>query len=358
MSDFTISPLAVPAALDADGGADFIVTQALINRVMEETLGSNDFSRTAEARLPYALDPSRAHAEFVARVGDEIVGWGLYEANQGDGVTECWLEISVDAAHRRSGIGTAILGRLVEVADRDGRSQLLSHVFARENVSGPRVEPASGMGSLPARDTGVAFALVNSFDLEQVGLMNRLTLPVSPAVFAERVEFAHSGHGDDYEILHWSRATPEEHLEGIARLFTEMSTADPHGDVEISEDVWDADRIRDSDEREKASPNTKLTGAARHIASGELVAFTTLDVPTEADKAVNQWATLVSAGHRGRRLGLAVKLENLRQLMDDFPGHPSIITVNAEENEHMIAVNRSVGFVTVGHGGMFRRIQD
>jgi GNAT superfamily N-acetyltransferase len=356
MTDYTITRLVIPESLEDAGAADFIASCGLVNRVTESILGSRDFALEPAERLPFAKQTDWSRAYFIAKAEGQVVGLSGYEAQRSDDAKECWIELHVDEAHRRAGIGSALLDRIIETAQTEAKTQIFARVFTRNDLPGPRMDAGSGFGSVAADDTGPSFSLVRDFTLEQVGQINRLALPVERAVFDERVAAARAGYGDEYELLRWSGRTPEEHLAGMAALSTAMSTADPHGDLDVTEDVWDADRLRESEERESASPRTRLTAVARHVASGELVAFTTLDVPPEAARPVNQWATLVADGHRGKRLGLAIKLENLRQLMDDFPGHPSVTTINAEENEFMIAVNRSVGFATVGRGGIFRRM--
>ena len=354
MSGFELREMHVPGSVDDADAADFVAGCEVINRVQAEVLGSPDFSLAPVERQPYATDPDWNQAYVVAVLGGAVVAVGLFEAQKVD-APEGWIELYVLSEHRRAGIGTAILDWLIAAARADGRTELNSHILVGDAASGDRVPATSGHGDLAAGDPGVAFALASGFTLEQVAQVNRLELPLDPRVFAERAERAATVYGDDYELLHWSGAMPEPYLEDIARLFTEMSLADPHAGLQVTEDVWDAARVRETDERERSSPRTKLTAVARHRGSGRLVAFTTLDVPREVDRAVNQWATMVSAGHRGKRLGLAVKLENIRQLTDDYPGHPSITTMNAEENGYMIGVNRSVGFVTVGRAATFRR---
>jgi len=356
MTEYTISRLVIPDSLEDADAADFIASCGLVNRVAESILGSRDFALEPAERLPFAKQPDWNHAYFVAKVDGEVVGWTVYDGQKNTEARECWIELYVDEAQRRKGIGSALLDRISETARAEGKSEIFARVFTRNDLPGPRMDAGSGFGSVAADDTGPSFSRAREFMLEQVGQINRLALPVERAVFDERVAVARAGYGDEYELLHWSGRTPEALLAGMAALSTAMSTADPHGDLDVTEDVWDADRLRESEERESASPRKRLTVAARHVASGELVAFTTLDVPPQVDRPVNQWATLVLDGHRGKRLGLAIKLENLRRLMDDFPGHPSVTTINAEENEYMIAVNRSVGFATVGRGGIFRRI--
>lgn len=83
--------------------------------------------------------------------------------------------------------------------------------------------------------------------------------------------------------------------------------------------------------------------------------FTELEVSAEPGRAVSQEDTLVLREHRGRRLGLLLKVANLELLAAESPGHPSVMTYNAEENRHMLTVNEALGFVPVGYEGAWRR---
>ena len=71
-------------------------------------------------------------------------------------------------------------------------------------------------------------------------------------------------------------------------------------------------------------------------------------------RAASQDDTLVLREHRGHALGMLLKLENLALLERDFPGHPSVITWNADENRHMLAVNEALGFTPMAYEGAWR----
>ena len=103
-----------------------------------------------------------------------------------------------------------------------------------------------------------------------------------------------------------------------------------------------------------------LLAAAEHIPSGHLVGFSVLSVPPQTHRAVQQYATLVLREHRGHRLGMLLKLANLAHLTRTFPGHPSVMTFNAEENRPMLDVAVAsamvaVGFVGIAHVGAWRK---
>ena len=83
-----------------------------------------------------------------------------------------------------------------------------------------------------------------------------------------------------------------------------------------------------------------------HEASGRLVAWTLLDVYETAPWHAYQQITLVDPAHRGRRLGLLVKIENLLVRPRRTSRQLRVIdTFNAEANSYMIAINEAMGFV-------------
>ena len=59
--------------------------------------------------------------------------------------------------------------------------------------------------------------------------------------------------------------------------------------------------------------------------------------------------------HRGHRLGMLLKIANLQLLQEAAPGHPSVLTWNAEENRPMLGVNEAVGFVPIGYEGAWAK---
>ena len=80
-----------------------------------------------------------------------------------------------------------------------------------------------------------------------------------------------------------------------------------------------------------------------------------LSAPAETDRAISQEDTLVRREYRGHRLGMLLKLANLAEVQRRMPGHPAVLTFNAEENRHMLDVNEAVGFVPIGYEGAWRK---
>ena len=123
-----------------------------------------------------------------------------------------------------------------------------------------------------------------------------------------------------------------------------MSTDAPTGGLSYEEETWDVDRVRHVEDTWMQAGNISLVTAARHRESGELAAYSVLELAPSKPWLADQDDTLVAAGHRGHRLGMLVKIRNLRRLLADYPAVERVITFNAAENDHMLAINIALGF--------------
>lgn len=65
--------------------------------------------------------------------------------------------------------------------------------------------------------------------------------------------------------------------------------------------------------------------------------------------------TIVLPAHRGNRLGLLAKAANLIQVRHALGAQGSIVTWNAAENQHMLAVNEALGFRQILLEGAFQK---
>ena len=88
---------------------------------------------------------------------------------------------------------------------------------------------------------------------------------------------------------------------------------------------------------------------------GRIAAYTDLVTTIHEPDRAYQWGTLVRRADRGHRLGLAVKIANLRLLQGERPDLAQLTTFNAEVNAHMIGVNERLGFVPVERLGEFQK---
>jgi GNAT superfamily N-acetyltransferase len=265
---------------------------------------------------------------LVSEAGSDVVlaaGQTIRRTRENLGTAGLWL--SVHPEHQRRGIGSLLLGHCEQTLRDDGCDRIHEH-------SGSPAEHG---------DAATGFALANGYRQTLVDLRQDLALPVHEATLG-----ALDPRPDPtaYVIETSVDGLPEDWLEDRAVLARRMSTDAPSGDIDLDEEDWDAERVRQL--WNTPSPIWGVESVARHVPTGRLVAFTDIVVrPGQPDLAV-QSDTLVLREHRGRALGLAVKLANLRALQRERPDATTVRTWNADTNTHMIAINERMGFAVMG----------
>ena len=236
------------------------------------------------------------------------------------------MTLVVHPAHRRRGVGRALLRDAARRASADGRSLLWSET--RDGSAGEAFAAAVGAKQ------GIA-AGVRRLDLR--------TLPAGK-VGALRASAAAAAAG--YSLVRWTGPTPEEYRASFAQVLNAFNDAPQ--DEGVEDETWDADRVRErNDAPVHAMGLRRYTIAARHDASGELAAMSELSVDQEDALWGHQGLTAVTGRHRGHRLGLLLKTAMLEWLAETEPQVERVETGNALSNTHMIAVNRTLGFELV-----------
>lgn len=349
---FTIEPLIVPDRIEAADAADFIGMATVRSAVEAEQRGIPGDVMTAAELLPDWKDESRTMSGLVAKVEGRVVARGNLALPRG--ASECWAAVSVLPEFRGGGIGSALYERLERMAEDAGRTTIQNQTTYRAGVEGATVPAPTGFGSVPIDLPSTRFLLSNGFSLEQVGRVSAVRLPVDAERFSSLLAEAVAAAAG-YRTVSWQGRTPGEWLAAIAMLRTRMSTDTPNAGIVQTEDVWSADRVRSVDDLRAESPLTTLTSIAVEAATGRVAGFTEIDVAAEPDRPADQTDTLVLREHRGRRLGMLLKLTNLRELSARFPACHSVETVNAEDNRPMLDINESIGFAAVAFSARWRK---
>lgn len=358
-STHVVEELVVPRSMDDDPARvdAFRAWLDVSDRAEGAVHGLPELRWTPDEYLPMCHTPGAPSRLFVARdAAGSVVGAASYDSKSEPGTTNCWLAVGVDPAHQGQGVGRLLADHVERVARDEGRTQWKTYAVSRQ--VGPAsgngyLQAPTGYGALPADEAAVRFLLARGWRFGQVNRISRLGLPADASVVAALRERVVGAAGDAYRVHAWTDRTPERWLDGIALLRTRMSTDAPEGDMEEPEDVWDADRLREHEAELDRAPRTMVTVAVEHVDSGALVGFTQLAVPEDPARAVMQWDTLVLREHRGHRLGWLLKVEGIVFVEREFPGRPSIVTFNAEENRPMLDVNEAVGFIGVGSEGIW-----
>ena len=352
MTDFTIDELSVPPTLDGAGADDFVTSIRVGNEIEAIGYGTPDLAYEPQEELPYYHDSFNPHRLLLARVNGQIVGRGIYETHTGEEADTAWLSVEVLPGSRGRGIGTALTSRLEQIARDDGKAKTLAYAPIQQG-GGEHITAPTGFGSVPAGDRDVRFLLAQGYRLEQVERVSRVELPIHD--LDDQLAAAQDSSGADYRVHYWTGPCPPRWREDYVVLFTRMSTDAPTAGLEEPEDVWTVDRLIEADERLSLTPRLRMNASVEHVPSGQLVGFTVLSVPPQKARTVQQYATLVLREHRGHRLGMLLKVANLVHLARAAPGHPSVITFNAEENRHMLSVNESMGFEPIAYESAWRK---
>ncbi|MGH9920859.1 MAG: GNAT family N-acetyltransferase, partial [Nitrososphaerales archaeon] len=95
--------------------------------------------------------------------------------------------------------------------------------------------------------------------------------------------------------------------------------------------------------------------AAAVAPDGTLVGFSEVGIPRATSLVAYQFDTVVLPDHRGHRLGLLLKVANVRALQARFRFTRRIVTTNATSNQPMIRVNEQLGFRLTGTGTVWQK---
>ncbi|MBX9246185.1 GNAT family N-acetyltransferase [Actinotalea ferrariae] len=327
-----------------------------------DTVGDTDLALDAGTTRATLLDPYRRMRRFVAvrdasRSPESVVGRAMVALPQVGNAHVAQVYVGVHPEWRGRGIGSALWDAVVALAREAGRTVLHADAeFSPEPPPGPgALEAPTGSGRIPADHPSTRFLLARGMRLEQVARHSVLDLPVPPEHLRSLHDDAAAAAGDAYRVHVWHDEVPDRWVDDVARLETRMSTDAPSGDLDVTEDPWDAARVRSAEEQIHERGQRYVLAAAEHVATGTLAGFSMVTYP-EADadaegddsRPAFQEDTLVLREHRGHRLGMLVKTSMLAELDRRSPRTRRLHTWNAEENAPMLAINVALGFRPAG----------
>ena len=280
----------------------------------------------AARRTRHPLGPHRAWA---ARAQDgTLCGAASVVYPEREHASAALARVTVHAAHRRRGAGTALLCALVADASAEGRLRLVD-----EQV------PVDSPGAHWARAVGFAEVLRNCWQLLSVPEVDpaRWVLP-APAGF---------------RIEHWVGVAPEPLVAAFAVARNAMADA-PTGASGFVAAPWTVERVRRAEASAAAAGEQLWYAVAVHEATGEVAALTGMIVDPRRTALCWQRDTAVVRGHRGRGLAPAVKAAMMRALTAAHPDLGRVITNTAAENAAMRRVNERIGYVRYADIGMYQ----
>ena len=279
---------------------------------------------------------------WAAVVDGRTVGAGWMRTPLLDNLELAELDVHVLPTHRRRGTGTALLRLLEDEARARGRRVLTGL------SSWPYDAGSAGDGT-----SGPEFARARGYELALSEVQRELRLPVDDDLLAGLADDAAGSHAA-YTLRSWSGPVPDDLLQGWAEITSILATEAPTGDLELEPEAVSTEAVREREETVARQGRTKYNTVALS-SSGDVVAYSDLATTAHETGHAYQWGTLVRRAHRGHRLGVAVKVANLRLLQRERPDITRLTTYNAEVNSHMIGVNEALGFRPVARLGDFQK---
>jgi len=283
---------------------------------------------------------------YAAFDSDRIVGTGVVFFPLLSNTHMAFFGLDTVPERRREGIGSALLEHTLTLIAIEGRTLAL----------GEGQYPIGAGDDHPAR----AFASKHGFTLGNEEIRRLLPLPVDDGVIQGWIDEC-SPHHDGYRIeTYVDDQVPENLQPSYVHVMNQLAADAPTGDIDFEAEALTVEMFNEHLARAmKAGRRSYRTLAIIQDADGrdEVVAHTQLACPPPgADEPyVYQWGTLVLSGHRGHRLGLALKARNLRALQAERPERTLVTTTNSPVNGPMVAINERMGFRPVEVSGEFMR---
>ncbi|GHJ11635.1 hypothetical protein TPA0907_60020 [Micromonospora humidisoli] len=318
----------------------------------------------------------------VARLDGVPVGWVRINLHLLDNTENASIELAVDPAYRRRGVGRALAAHARRLLREAGCKRVVGSavtplpdgpggaipggttpVGPGASASGgpggttpdePGASASGGLGGQPSAGAagatpvgefpGAAFAAALGARPALVDVRRRLDVT---ALDRDRLAALRAGAQSTaagYRTVRWHGHPPPEHLADLAYLEGRLLADAPLGDLEWEPERMDAERLQGMERALDARGVRRYSVAAVHGASGRLVAWSVLSLAANTTRHAWQQITIVDPAHRGHRLGLLCKAENLEHTLAYEPELGAVDTYNAAANSHMIAINEQLGF--------------
>jgi GNAT superfamily N-acetyltransferase len=344
--------------MDAADAGDFAAMVDVRNRIYREISGHDDHRIAADELLPhYEPDEYEKRLMWLVLVDGRLAGRVGVDVPLEEGSKVAYFLIELLREVQGRGIGSMAYTELVEPAAHDHGRTVLQSWAEQNEAPGPRLEPPTGFGSVPADDRTTRFYLRHGYRLEQVERCSAFDLQGSFDGVRRLLAMAEEA-SPDYRVVSWVAPTPEEFVARYGWMKSRMITDAPAAALEFDEEDWDAARVARHDRTYTSSGRLLHVVAAEHVASGELCAFNELAIGKDRTEASHQEDTLVLKEHRGHRLGMLVKCANLLAWREIAPDSPRVITYNAEENRPMLDINEAIGFAPIAYEGAWKKVLD
>ena len=273
-------------------------------------------------------DPSWCNRYFAIFRNDDYIGTGSIqfvkpgiEADEFKFLSTFYIRTLPE--YRRKGVGTTILKKMtrealkIDIKTIEIYSMLDSGKAFCEHFQG-KVVNNFGFNRLDIED--IDWGMVESWKTEAE--------TKTPDI---KIEFHETLTGKDWE----------QYLEMQIAFFKELSLFDE--EPLFDEEFFRKDFVEYEKKRIEEGVRDSITAIAREI-DGTIVGYTEISYDKREPYKVDQDMTGVLKERRGKNLGKRLKAEMLLNIRDTKPDVIFITTGNDTKNEHMLEINRKLGF--------------
>lgn len=352
-----------PASVDDPNAWAALVDAELWNAENLALFGYPDLNDTAAAAARLAVPSAHRRTLRWLALDDpddssSAVGSVTCSMTLQDNLTVAGVHPIVRLDRRRQGIGSSLFDTAKARAVAEGRTTLqtwATQVASTAATDVGALSPREGSGFIDSTSASAAFLLSRGFTLEQVEVHSMLPLPVPAKVIDPLAESSSAASAEDYRLVSWVDRCPDAWVDAYARARSAMIDAPAAGMV-VEAALWNAARVRELEQRLAEAGMTTVCSAAQHIGSGELAGYTQLERFADRHDSAFQEDTVVVAEHRGHRLGMRLKIANLRLVAEKWPQVRRIHTWNADENDFMRSINIALGFRPESVEGAWQKV--
>jgi GNAT superfamily N-acetyltransferase len=284
------------------------------------------FPRFGRSRLRFwaSAGPSsraKVYAVFADEASTEALG-AVFTASDLDANLDLVNNsLIVPLAGHCSGVAELLLDRVRELAVSEGRDRVLVET------------PSSADASVPLTALGGRKVHTSTRSVVDLAGIDRARY----AAWA-----APSEKNSDYQLVRWVDHCPDEFVESYCEAQRAMEDA-PLEDLAFEHNKPSIERVRAQEEHSCGFGVRRMVQAAVD-GHGRIAGLHMLVSYPDEPESLDVWDTCVVREHRGHGLGLRIKAAAALWALERRPGACCVQTFNNHENEHMLAVNRTLGY--------------
>lgn len=273
-----------------------------------------------------ALPPFLRTYGWMARhpAGQVLASAALFMTDMAENRHLAQVELEVDPAWRRQGLGW-LLARLVLEAARDENRRLI--IFStNDRTEGGRIF-AHRLGAHAGMTTHT----------------NQLDLSSLDRDLLRRWQDSGRQRAAGFDLGLWDGRYPDADLEAITELTRVMNSA-PTDDLDVADFNFTPEQIREIETQQLSGGRKRWTMYARERESGRFAGYTVLILDPARPQIILQGDTGVLPEFRNRGLGRWLKASMLDRVLMEWPEGRYVRTGNADSNAPMLRINEQLGF--------------